>query len=326
MLNNDKLNKLFVLATGKEPTQAVRQRNQNSKKRGDSIKMNYGKYTGAYSDPYKAWTNWYRDSKKDLDSDNADDVWDFAEKNFPGSPEQARGWLKNDVVSSSENQDPAIKDINLRENLSKSPSWLASEMLPEVDKLSATVSNQNMTKAKTVFQRSVMDKLAKVDLTQLDPDVAVEEHVADLIRMETAGIADSVTVVNGRFAGMGPNGKVMPAFALGMNNSSIGNGPEMEEMFAILLPTVKPVIESALSNNRSMMGLNNQAARGATVNMLKNGDMPISEWQNAISMLGDPDGVIDAGISGLVNKNPNMSREQAIMNAVEIDSFRRGYK
>lgn len=324
MLNRDKFNKLLVLATGKKPTEAVKQVNQNSKKRGSKVKDDLSKYKGIYADPYTAWTEWYRSNKNELDSNNADDVWDFAESNFPGSRDQAREWLKNEVSTSTNSQDPAINDISLRENLAKSPSWLAEEMMPAVEQNAATVSNQNMTKAKNVYQKTVLGKLQNIDLSELDPDVAIEEHINDIVRLEAAGLANGISVVNGRFAAVSQNGQLVPAFSLNYDNSAIGDGPEIEEMYEILHPVIKPLIESAVSSSRSKMGLNNRAARGAAINMLSSGQMPISEWQNALSLLGDVDGVVDAGIKGIAK--PSMTDEEILSASVDINEFKRGYR
>ena len=202
MLNPDKLNKLFTMATGKTPAieqtkQVIQTANKSKKTRSG---MNLAKMRGLYSDPFEAWTKWFRSEQRTVSMDNANDLWSEAEASFPGSPEQARDWMRSETNSLVDHPDPTIKDINLKKYLSKSPDWLSKEMLPTLAQTSATVSDQNLMKSKLAYRKLFMDKLSNIDFSELDPEVPVEVHVEDALKLEALGLLDSAQVFNDRLS------------------------------------------------------------------------------------------------------------------------------
>lgn len=327
MLNPDKMNKLFTMATGKAP--AMEQTKQvidgvNKEKRKKS-KLNLAKMRGLYSDPLEAWSKWFREEQKNTAGNEANDLWSEAEESFPGSPEQAKEWMRTETNSLVDHSDPTIKDINLKKNISKSPDWLAKEMLPTLAQTSATVSDQNLMKSKLAYRKLFSDKLSKLNFQELDPEVPPEVHVEDALKLEALGLLDSAQIVNGRLS-TNNGGTIQPAFALDQSDIGINPGPEFAAIREIAEPILTQEITAALNNTAGIMEMDNTASRSVTRRMLEDGNLDMSEWQNAITMLGNQDDVIDSGIKGLVKKNPFMDTEDSISAAMDIDNIRRGIR
>jgi hypothetical protein len=101
-------------------------------------------------------------------------------------------------------------------------------------------------------------------------------------------------------------------------------GPEMETIQEVATPLLQDRISTALSIAASQVEMGNKASGGAYLDMLRNGDLEVNEWQNAISMLGDSEGVVDTGIAGMANRNPFMSDSDILSSAVDIGTLLRG--
>lgn len=327
MLKVEQLNKLYALATGGKNTKQEQvstiQKADNSKT-VSKAKYELAKYKGMYVDPYEAWTKWYNKIKPSIDSKTADDIWSVAESEFPGSSDQAKDWLRQSTKGVTSKADKASQEIAMRNEMSTSPSWLVNEMVPDLQDTAATVSTQNLGKANAVYKKSLEQKLDTLNLTELDPEVPVETHIEDAIKLEMLGMLDGSSVVNGRFASVNEQGQIQPAFSISYD-MGLG-GPELENIQAVAMPILKNKISSAISFASAQVEMGNRASGGAYLDMLKKGDLGMDEWQNAISMLGDSDGVIGAGISGMARKNPYMSNEDIMSSAIDINNIRRGLR
>jgi len=293
-MNQDKLNKLFNLATGNRVTdrsvKAVT--NTAAKSAAKKIKSKLGGYRGAYVSPAEAWARWYEDSKKEMTSDNVDDVWKFAEENHPSGPDAARDYLRSQVPTE---RDPFLEESNLRETLTKSPSWFVQEQMPRMNKLGATVSNQNLVKARKIYGETLKSALMKLPLEELDPDVPLEVHLKDLEKLELFGSVDAASIVNGRFAIADSDGNIKPAFMLD------GDAVEDSSFVSSVVPQIaEPILSSALSTARDEISLNNKAASGVAIDMLKKG-MPVDQWGDAFSLAGSND--METALSGLAVKD-----------------------
>lgn len=323
MLKAEQLNKLYALATkGKSTNQVKEIEKQDNSKTITKARNELSKYKGMFVDPYEAWTKWYSKTKPTLNSKTADDVWSVAEQEFPGSPDQAKEWLRQSTNGVIDKQDKTAKEIALRNEMSSSPSWLVNEMVPELQNTSAVVSNQNLGKAKAVYKKTLEQRLDNMDLTQLDPEVPAEVHIEDAIKLEMLGLMDGASIVNGRFVTVNQQGQMQPAFSI---QGDVGiAGPEMETIQEVATPILQNRISTALSLASSKVEMDNKASGGAYLDMLKNGDLDVNEWQNAISMLGDAEGVVDTGVQGMAKKNPYMSESDMLSSAVDIGAILRG--
>lgn len=323
MLNTDKLEKLYRLATGKTRKQETVKEsvNASSVSKIEKIKKNKAKFKGFYSDPYEAWVKWYQDSEKDIDANNANEVWKALEQDFPGSQEQARDWLKNDILQKVDSSDAYAREVKLRNRMTKAPSWMAEQMLPELARTSSAVSNQNTSKMKAVYKKLIKDKLSKMNLLDLDPEVPIDVHVDDAMKLELLGLLDSGAIYDGRFATTNNEGKVKPAFTLDMDQedvTNIGIGPEGEMIKEVAFPVIHSLVSTAVSKTADTVTMDNKASFGAALEMMKSGDLDVSEWKNIMSLVEDKEGLKNAGISGIINKNPFMDIEDMNLMAFDI--------
>lgn len=321
MINPDKLMKLFALASGKPQPKKEQKKTNNPKT--DKIKNSLSTYKGIYNDPVIAWSKWMGDSEKDIDSTNADDIFKHAEDQFPGSPDQARDAIRIRKRQRFDNTDPVVKEQSLRNEMTRSPSWLNEELMPELASTSNQVSNQNLFKAKTVYTKTLEQKLQKMDLSGLDPDVPEEIHIDEMVKLEALNLLDGSKVVNGRLAIMNPNGQIQPAFSMLMDfESKIDiNSPEIQTIMNTAPNICKRFISKALDSTKEITGMNNRASSGAALNMLGSGDMDSSQWGEALSLLnGNTSGGIARGVEGLVSQNPNINEEEAMKHATDIYS------
>ena len=325
MLNKDKLNKLYTLATGNAPAiqQTRNEKKKSNKQLRDKAKYNLSKMQGIYSDPLEAWQKWYRSERENIPIDDADDFWSDAETSFPGSPDQAKDWLRGEVGSLVEHEDPAIRDINMRSVVSKAPSWLSREMLPELARTGAQVSDQNLTKTKMVYKQAFIERMKKFNLEELDPEVPVDVHIDDVLKLEAFGLLDAASIMNGRFA-ISNNGAIQPAFALDSSVTGIEPGPEFGIIQEAVTPLLKQEISTAINNTAGIIEMDNSASRAATRRMLEDGSMDMSEWENAIRIMGNPDDVVGSGIKGMISRNPNMDINDMISSALDIGNLKRG--
>lgn len=311
-MNEQKLNKLFELATGKRQT--VSKISELKKKvngrKLDKVKGKLDKYTKSYTSPIQAWTAWYNDSKKDISEDTANQFWEYAKNQFPGTEDEAKDFIRKDFDSSVDSKDIAIKEQKMKNELGKYPSWLRSEKIPELDITGAAVSSQNLTKTKLLYKKVLEDKLNKLNLTELDPDVPVEVHVDDLLKLELFNQLDAAQVVNGRLFVNNGNESV-PAFSLTEAEEDLG--PEAEIIYSIAPDIFAQSVSTAIQNSQENQGISNRASSGLALNMLQNGDLPVEEWGSAMSLLGNPDS-IEKGFNGLVRKDPYMTDEDVDFN------------
>ena len=322
MLNPDKLQRLFEIATGRKPEQ---QRVVEAKKKASGLERTKKRkqiFKELYKDPVTAFERWYQDSLKDVNSDNADEFWVDAEADFPGSPDQAKDWLRSNVQRPTE---PTNKEFTLRNTMSKAPTWLQQELSPELADAERVVASQNLSKSQVAYRKVLQDKLGKFDFTALDPDVPAEIHVADMLKMEMLGILDTASITDGRFVTLNKDGTIQPAFAL--NNSEdaggLGLGPETEIITKMAKPMFEKAVIEGLDTGAELQSVNNRAATGAGLNMLP--DMDVSEWSTVLGAMPPEDvkGAIQSGFNKKAAIDPFASNEDVLADALSIEDLLR---
>ena len=324
MLNPKKLESLYRLATGrgqeeiKEKVMSLKQ--ITAKRNTEKIRGERAKYSGLYQDPHEAWVRWYEDSKKDISSDNANEVWDIAESTHPTSPDRAKEYLRSQANKPLDQKDPSIAESNLRNEMSQSPDWLVNEMSPKLAGVANVNANQNSVKVKKMYEMTLKSTLAKMNLGQLDPDVASEVHIDELIKLELLGLTDMAQIVNGRFAVADESGAVRPVYSIedteGVSEAS-PNSLEMEMVYSIVPKIAKEAIGLALKAGQAKQSQDNRAVAGAAMGMLDEG-MPIEEWGGAMSLMNDgTSGAINRGIAGRAKLGPQ-TEDQMMLDAMKI--------
>lgn len=316
MLSSDKLTKLFALASG-QPTQnkpVVKKKQDTSK-----IKNKLAYYKAAYSDPNTAWLKWVGEAKNSITSETADDIWGYAEQQFPGDPSQARESIRNNVRSGLSSE-PVAKEVDLRNAMQSAPSWMQEELAPEMAIASATVANQNSSKAKSIYSMALEKKLRQMNLAELDMDVPAEVHAQEFIALELMNSLDQAKIVNGRLCLLNEKGTIQPAYSMleqpQIQNILAADSPESNAILEIANTIVVPSIKKAMANSRDMSSIDNKASGGAAIQMLKSGDVSVDNWGSLLGMING-DG-IDAGLEGLATRNPHMSQEDELMYGMSI--------
>jgi hypothetical protein len=316
MLSQDKLTKLFALASGKPVTSKPIE-----KKKPDTtkIKNRLDFYKSAYSDPVTAWSNWASEAKKNATSETADDIWNHAEMNYPGDPSQAREAIRSNIRSGLSTE-PVSKEVDLRNAMQSAPSWMQDELTPEMALTSNTVSAQNSAKAQAMYSMALKKKLSSMNLNELDIDVPAEIHAQEFITLEVLNKLDEAQIVNGRVCLLNEQGAIQPAYSM-MDNPEIQNmlsadSPEATMVSSLANKLVIPTIQNALSNSKEMGSMDNRAAGGAALDMLKSGDVPVDNWGSLLGMING-DG-LNAGIDGISARNPHMSPEDELMQGIDI--------
>ena len=228
MMDPQKLQKLFQLAGGRQTTPDA----QPTKRKYDKAKASkkLSSFRGAYKDPVQAWVKWAAEHRKDITPDTANEAWDHAEQEFPGSPANARKAIASQLDSEITSQDPTVRESQLRSTMVNAPDWYNQQKEPELRMNAMTSANQNMIKTKQVYVASLKEKLKKFDFTQLDPSIPADVHAEEAAILEAIGKLDTAQIVNGRFAALDDNGAVKPAFVFEQESrqSGILEDPEMK--------------------------------------------------------------------------------------------------
>lgn len=325
MLNQDKLNKLFSLATGRNgesvKEKVVSMKQIQSKKRGEKVKSRLPAYRGLFKDPIEAWTRWYEDSRKEMSSDNADDVWSHAASQHPQGEVAAKDYARRSASSHLSEKDPFMAETGLRNEMSQSPSWLRDEMAPNLASAANATQAQNNFKAKKVYEQSLMQKLGQMNLNELDQDVPAEVHVDELVKLELLGLTDMASIVNGRFAVADEKGAIRPVYDLDDPNDVASgiesDNPEMEMINSVVPKIAKSMISTAMRMGRTEQAKNNKAASGVAIGMLGRG-MDVEDMGGAMSLMNDDSGgALRAGIRGRASIGPQ-TQDEMIMEAGDI--------
>jgi hypothetical protein len=318
MLSSDKLNKLFALASGKKPEVATTQAIKKGRPAADiNKKLNY--YRSAYEDPTKAWSSWVTDSKKHLTADNAEDVWNHAETNYPGDPSQARDAIRSNIRSGISSE-PVSREVDLRNTIQSAPAWMQPELAPEMAITSNVVSSQNSAKAKSMYSMALQKKMDAMDLGQLDIDVPTEVHTQEFIALELLNKLDEAKIVQGRLCILNQKGEIQPVYSLmdtpEVQNMLSSDNPESEMVSEIASQVVVPRITAAMDQNKELGSMDNRASGGAALGMLKSGDVPVDNWGSLLGMINGNG--VSAGIQGLASRNPHISQEDEYMQSMDI--------
>lgn len=325
MLNADKLQNLYRLATGKDSNTLPDTKQKTNNEKTSKAKKSYLSYKSAYTDPLEAWNKWVDSMLPDITTDSSDELWREAESVFPGNQEQARTAIKDRLRTGIKSNDPATREQQLRNTATKSPSWLAPELEEELKITGVKASTQNLNKAKTVYLSSLENKIKKFDFSSLDPDVPAEVHIDEMVKLEAMGLLETAKIINGRLAVVNNSGAIQPAFAVTQEAEISGalnlDSPELQTILQLAPPLFKKYVEPALQESQDFMTMNNKASSGAALGLLRGGNLPVDRWHEALSLLNENQRAgIDEGIAGLASSNQQMNEDDAAKYSMDIIS------
>jgi hypothetical protein len=183
------------------------------------------------------------------------------------------------------------KEFFLREKLATAPEWVKKDLEPELAKISTMVANSNYVKSTKVYEQDARNRINTfLFKSELDPDVAIEDHANDLVKLEQLNLMDIAQVINGR-VGVYRNETFMPGFAIADRNEvlpdDIYGTPSVEEQLKVketVSPLFKEAVETNLYSARRTISREEQQANEAAIKMLEEGKFTIDRWQEAFSI------------------------------------------
>lgn len=217
------------------------------------------------------------------------------------------------------------KEFFLRDRIDNSPAWAKEVLEPELAKLSTTVANANLSKASQVYSKSLEEKVNSFILqNDLDPDVSVEQHTADFVRLEQLNLFDVANVVNGRIGIYGQNNQFIPGFAV-ENRQQIFpkdqfGAPSFVEQVLVRDNAINPIkqaVDLKLAAQRSAISRQERQSAMEATKLLEQGFYSIDRWGEAFSINSEsnPQDQIIRGLKGEI-ASKRITNEQELAESI----------
>jgi len=217
------------------------------------------------------------------------------------------------------------KEFFLRDRLDNSPSWAKEVLEPELAKLSTTVANANLSKASQVYSKSLQEKVNTFILqNELDPDVSVEQHTADFVRLEQLNLFDVANVVNGRIGIYGQNNQFVPGFAVENRQQVFPKdqfgAPSFAEQVLVRDNAINPIkqaVDMKLAAQRSAISMQERQSAMEATKLLEQGFYTIDRWGEAFSINAEssPKDQIIRGLKGEI-ASKRITNEQELAESI----------
>jgi len=217
------------------------------------------------------------------------------------------------------------KEFFLRDRIDNSPEWAKTILEPELAKLSTTVANANLSKANQVYSKSLSDKINNFILqNDLDPDVSVEQHTADFVRLEQLNLFDVANVVNGRIGIYGQSNQFIPGFAVENRQQVFPKdqfgAPSFAEQVLVRDSAINPIkqaVDMKLSAQRSAISRQERQSAMEATKLLEQGFYTIDRWGEAFSINAEssPQDQIIRGLKGEI-ASKRITNEQELAESI----------
>ena len=246
-------------------------------------------------DRQKAFDTWNAGTQDfDLNPATKEYYWKTYEKLSPdpsfykeGLSAQVKDKLKK-LETTSE------KEFYIRDNLNKWPNWLASQYEPSLASLMLVNQTKDMLKGEISYKTNTLDTVNQLlENAPLSPDIREEDHVADLLKLETMGFLNGATIYNGRIGVSNKQNEFQPAW-------SIKNATEISENAMQPLPAeaaflrdsvasdIKDLVSVKLGDAREKIKEQNKEIKFIMLNEISQGNIPMDKWGDVASMIEDP--------------------------------------
>lgn len=224
------------------------------------------------------------------------------------------------------------KEFFLRERVTQTPDWARKELEPLLAQVSTTVANANLNKAQQVYASDLDTRVnAFLSKVQLDPDVAIEDHVNDMMKLEQMNLLEMAQVKNGRVGFMKDGTQFVPAFGLQDSDQVLQNRavtPSLGEQVLVRevgLQPIKNAVESNVTKGRREIETQEQTAKAIATRSLRDGIYQMAAWDKAFSLIPDmpmEDRVV-LGLQGEINSG-RIRDEKQLAQAIymTIDRYR----
>lgn len=226
---------------------------------------------------------------------------------------RGRDGATSDLVNTTLNEVGMIsgvsnKEFFLRDRMASVPPWASAALEPELAKVSTVVATANFSKANQVYTKTVQDKLGKfLTSADLDPDVSVDQHTADFLKLEQMNLFDVASVVNGRIGAYDPSGKFVPGFGIDSRSRVMPNDPygspsaaEQTIVKDTAAQPIKEAIETKIYSQRKDIARQEVQSAMQATKLLETGHYSIDRWNEAFSINpeSDPMSQIQRGLKG----------------------------
>tara|TARA_E500000305_G_scaffold85616_1_gene71720 strand:+ start:354 stop:1436 length:1083 start_codon:yes stop_codon:yes gene_type:complete len=246
-------------------------------------------------DQQKVFDTWNAGTSDfDLNKDTKNYYWKKYSE-LAGSPEIAKDALSSQVRKKlSSLETTSEKEYYIRDNLNKWPDWLTKEYEPSLANLMMVNQTKDMLKGETVYKKATEDKLnSLLQSSYLSPNIAEEDHVKDLLKLETLGFLSGATIVDGRVGVTNKNQKFQPAFSIKnaseITDESIPSSPAESAFLRDAVQTdVKDAVSMNLKESRSRLKSQHDELRFTMLSEVRQGNVDIDRWGDVASMIESP--------------------------------------
>jgi len=258
-----------------------------------------------------------------LNNDTKKTYWKFYQELNPRGFESTKDDFIN-VTKRELNQiyGASAKEFFLRDRISNSPDWVKPILEGELAKISTVVANANYNKSAQVYAEDVKTRASMfLSKASLDPDISIDDHTSDLVKLEQLNLFDVAIALNGRVGAYNEQGTFVPSFAI--NNRSdifktdMYGAPSVAEQMKVKdvsLPYFKKAVEESIYMNRATIKTEERTSELEATKLLEQGNFTLDRWGEAFSMLPetDPKEQIIRGIKGEISaKRVNSYQELA---------------
>jgi len=188
----------------------------------------------------------------------------------------------------------AEKEFFLRERITQTPDWAKKQLEPILAEVSTTVANANYNKAQQVYVSDLQTRVNTfLSNQQLDPDVAIDDHVNDMLKLEQMNLMEMASVMNGRVGVMKGGKSFVPAFGLEDSDQVIKDPtitPSLEEQFVVReigLQPIKDAVTTNVTSSRSKIKTQEVTSKNIAQQYLRQGKYDMFSWDKAFSMMPD---------------------------------------
>lgn len=298
-LNNNFYNELQNIASQAVPSQQNKQVNvddmvskQAITKLTDNTNLAMSMYPSEAGERFDFWKK--QNNINFMDDKTKEVYWKTYEKMHPeGIVGAKRDFVDVTKVELSRIDSNVGKEFFLRERLNKTPQWARKELDPLLGEISTNVANSNYSKAQQIYMNDLDARITSlVAKTEFDPDIPLDIHTQDAVKLEQLNLLEVGRVEQGRIGVYNEKGKFYPAFGIKDRNEIFPNdvttNPSIQEQDVVrsLSPNIiRKAIEGNLAFNRSNIQIQEKIGSSIASNYLTTGAFGIDKWNTAFAML-----------------------------------------
>jgi hypothetical protein len=197
----------------------------------------------AKEDTQDRWNRWNSEVANTWDfvGGTNQEYWDTFKKLYPGSNEDATGFMKSEVLSSFRGKTPEDQEMIFREKFRSWPMEMYDELETHFMNLKSANDAKDIERGIILHRLELNTRLEGEDYSKLDQQVPSEVHTNDWLRLYQRG-HDAIDVDGNGRIGFAENGNITPSHTLGDEE----NPMEAEEQL-IYHKYLKPLVKTKMS-------------------------------------------------------------------------------